>query len=152
MEIRIQGHEGKELTGYEMANEVKNYFQDLGNFLSWTFEDWFQKVSFIPYESDDNIFELRPIETVARPALLLDRQIFPSLDCKKKSILIACWAQGNGYPWRFIAISEKPNKKIHHVFTQINFGIGFENCDAVLPHYRPGQFLPNTTFAQELAK
>lgn len=144
MEIGIQEHEGKELTGYEMRQMADLYWMDLADFLGWRFSNWFDFVRLIPYESDDSRFPARIIEIVPRPAYLLDRNLFPKIDCKKKAILVGAWARGNGIPYRFIAVSHTPDKSIHHVFPQVDFGAGWVNVDATFPEFRIGQGQPVT--------
>ncbi len=151
VEIGIQEYEGKELTGHEMHQMVQSYWTDLAPYVCWPFSSWFDFVRLIPYESDENRFPGRVIELVPRPAYLMDRNLFPRIDCKKKAILICAWAYGVGYPYRFIAVSQKPDKSIHHVFPQINFGDGWINADATFPEFHVGQAQP-ITFAAELIK
>lgn len=147
--IGIADHEGKELTGHEMHKMVSDHWADLGHFVNWPFSAWFDFVRLIPYESDDSRFPARVIELVPRPAYLLDRNLFPRIDCKKKSILLGAWARGNGFPYRFIAVSHRGDKAIHHVFPQIDFGRGWVNADATFPDFHVGQSQP-ATFAAEL--
>lgn len=149
--VETRDHEGKELTGHEMREMVKGYWMDLGSFLRWPFAAWFDFVRLIPYESDEEKFPERTIELVPRPAFLLNRHIFPRIDCKKKAILICAWAEGNGFPWRFLAVSARADKAVHHVFPQIDFGNGWENVDATFPEYAIGQG-QSLTFAAELTQ
>lgn len=151
MYVDIQNHEGKELTGHEMHGMVQKYWMDLGTYLGWPFSAWFDFVRFIPYESDEERFQNRVIELVPRPAYLLDRALFPRIDCKKKSILVSSWAYGNKVPYRFVAVSHKPNKQVHHVFPQVNFGAGWVNADATFSEFQIGQGQP-VTYAAELIK
>ena len=148
--IESESHKGKERTGAQMRETVNRFYSDLGRFLLWPFAAWFDYVKVIPYAADEDVFSPdRIIEVVARPSYLLDREIFPFLDCKKKAILIASWARGNGFPFRFVAVSNMPDKHIHHVLPQINFALGWENCDATFPTFEIGQANP-ATYAVEL--
>lgn len=151
VEVLAQELTGKELTGREMYGAVEAYWGDLGPFLSWPFSAWFRYVSLIPYESDERRFPWRVIELVSRPAFLLDRTLFPKIDCKKKAILIGAWARGNGYPFRFLAVSSRGDKEVHHVFPQIDFGNGWVTVDATFPDFEIGQ-RHDITFAAELSK
>ncbi len=143
--------QGKELTGERMYAFVDRYFTDLGAWLRRSFMDWYNYVKSIPYISDVERFPDRILEIVPRPKYLLDRSIFPKIDCKKKSILIGAWAKGNGIPFRFVAVSERPDHEVTHVFPQVDLGKGWENADATLPEYHFGQGF-NVTFATELQR
>lgn len=149
VEILAQDFDGKEATGHEIRDTVERYYTDLGPYLRWTFPAWFDFVRLIPYASDETRFPGRIIELVPRPAYLLDRGLFPKIDCKKKAILIASWARGNGFPYRFLAVSGRPDKRVHHVFPQINFGGGWVTADATFPDFSIGQN-QSLTFAAEL--
>jgi hypothetical protein len=151
VKVSYQDHEGKELTGREMYRLAEIYSSDLGEFAAWPFSAFFDYVRCIPYLSDEDRFPSRMVEVLSRPKYLLDRSIFPRIDCKKKAILIGAWATANQLPFRFVAVSHKPDKSIHHVFPQINFGDGWINADATFPTFRPGQPQP-VTFAAELIK
>lgn len=134
-----------------MYDLVAEFWPDLGSCLRWPFRAWFDYVRAIPYISDEERFPARVVEVVSRPAYLLDRRIFPRIDCKKKSVLIAAWAKGNHLPYRFLAVSHQPDKFVHHVFPQIDFGRGWVNVDATFPGFQIGQAQP-ATFAAELMK
>lgn len=149
VKVTAREHEGKELTGREMYRLARSYWPDLGHYAAWPFAAWFRFVRSIPYLSDEDRFPARVVEVVARPAHILDRRVFPRLDCKKKSILIGAWAAANGKPFRFVAVSHRPDKSIHHVFPQIDFGRGWVNVDATFPKFEIGQPQP-ATFATEL--
>lgn len=149
VEFLAQEFEGKEATGHEMRDTVDRYYSDLGNYLGWPFSAWFDFVRLIPYVSDDTRFPERIIELIPRPAYLLDRGLFPQIDCKKKAILIASWARGNGLPYRFLAVSSRLDRRVHHVFPQIDFGAGWVTADATFPDFQAGQAQP-LTFAAEL--
>lgn len=151
VQVDVQEYQSKESTGSQMRFVVENDWSDLGGYINWPYPAWFDFVRLIPYESDAERFPDRVIELVPRPAYLLDRQLFPSLDCKKKSILLAAWAYGHGLPYRFLAVSQKPNGEVHHVFPQIDFGEGWSNEDATFASFMSGMGQP-LTFAAELIK
>jgi len=155
MEIEFLNHGGKELTGRFMYHYAQNFPQDLGGFSSLPFPAWYDRVKSIRYKSDDELFPEDPgrvVEVVGRPAILLNRRIFPFLDCKKKSILCGAWAASNNRPFCFLAVSEKPNGEVHHVVPVIDFdGRGMQLVDPTLPEYRIGQIFP-ITYAEELQR
>jgi len=66
----------------------------------------------IPYSPD-----LRGVEVVSRPAYLLAAN-WRGLDCKKKAQVAAAYFQEKGIPWRFLAVSSRPDGKAHHTYVQ----------------------------------
>jgi len=147
--VSVYEHEGKEKTGREMYGLVNAFAGDLGVYASMSFPDFFRFVAGLPYIADDELFRGRVVEVVARPRWLLDGRLVPALDCKKKSILIGAWAKANGFPFRFVAVSHLPNKKIHHVMPQIDFGNGWVNVDATFSNHKVGEGQP-ITYAEVL--
>jgi hypothetical protein len=113
----------KNQTGREMYRMINGTAQDLkGIFFNVNGKkvsadklplvSWFNYVKNIPYRRDP-----KPREIIARPKHIVN---FESLgaDCKKKSLLMAAWLKNNKIPFRFIASSKRPDKKIHHVFPE----------------------------------
>jgi len=138
-----------------MYHFAEEYAGDLGHLASLPFPSFYERVKDIPYQSDDEIFPEerdRILEVVARPALLLNRNVFRRLDCKKKSILCGAWAARNRRPFAFLAVSEMPSREIHHVFPVIDYdGRGYRTADATFPEFRIGQAFPITR-AEELLR
>lgn len=149
----IEPHTGKAKTGRRMYEFAEDFCADIGPRASLPFPIWFALVAGIPYRPDDVLFPdpENGGEIVARPKWLLDSEVFPALDCKKKSILIGAWAARNGFPFRFLAVSELPTKRVHHVFPEVDFGRGMVTADATFPQNRIGQTYP-LTYAEELAR
>lgn len=127
------------------------YAADIAPYAGWPFSAWFDFVRLIPYESDEERFPERVIELVPRPAYLLDRDLFPKIDCKKKAILVGAWAHLRGLPFRFLAVSSRGDRAIHHVFPQIDFGDGWVTVDATFPEFAIGQPY-DVTYAAELER
>lgn len=103
-------------TVQEIKHAVKNYHKDLLKFpelLKMSIREFFNYVKNIPYSRD-----VKDKEIVSRPEYLLT--MFPSLDCKKKSILMASFIQLKYGPqyWRLALSSNRPDGKITHIFTQ----------------------------------
>lgn len=138
-----------------MYHFAQDYAEDLGGLRRLPFRAWYDRVKSIPYRSDDELFPEEPgrvVEVVARPSYLLNRRMFPALDCKKKSILCGAWAAANGRPFCFLAVSQIPSKQIHHVLPVIDFdGRGFNMTDATFPDYHIGPNDP-ITYAEELPR
>jgi hypothetical protein len=87
----------------------------------------------IPYKMDD-----KPIEVLMRPYYAIKFRN-GGIDCKKKAILMAAWAECNRLHWRFIASSRRPDKRKHHVYPQIKLSGEWTNSDATYRHYRIGE-------------
>src|SRR5690606_35542409 len=80
----------------------------------------------IPYRMDT---ELDPEgEITGRPAKLLK---FAALDCKKKAILIASWAEVQGRPWRFVAVDYGGGWS--HVYTEVMLAARWVALDCTIP-------------------
>jgi hypothetical protein len=87
----------------------------------------------IPYKMDE-----KPIEVLMRPYYAVKFRS-QGIDCKKKAILMAAWAERNGLKWRFIASSRRPDKRKHHVYPQLKLSGEWVNSDATYRHYRIGE-------------
>jgi len=125
----------KKQTGAEMKRLVKKYHTDLPRKLrELSITEFFEKIKNLKYRRDK-----KPVEIVARPKILLSGY-FSGLDCKKKAELMAAFFTLKKIPWRFIAVSQRPDKSIHHVFTQYwATGRGWLNADATYKKYRLNQ-------------
>ena len=141
----------KDQTGRIMYDLVDDCFADLGEYRRWPFEAYFDHVRRMPYLSDDRRYAGRVVEELSRPSYALAGLRGP-IDCKKKAIHIGSWAKANGHPFRFLAISERSDKKIHHVAPQIDFGNGWVNADATLSGYSIGMPWSAATYAEELSR
>lgn len=119
----------------EMSNHVEDHFLDIGNFGGYAPEKIFDLVKNMPYFPDPDFYEI-----VSRPSYLLDPEIFPGIDCKKKAILIGAWAKLHGYPYRFMTGSEMEDTEPHHVFPIVKLPeIGWIAMDATMPENEMGQ-------------
>lgn len=135
----------KEQTGREMYRlvEIGQAANDLGELASLPLLSFYTRVKNIPYKRDK-----KGTETIARPRLLLSE--FPSLDCKKKAILMAAWFRANKVPFKFIAVSENPSRKFHHVFVIAKVTGKWRNVDATYSHYNLFEKKPRVTNHQVL--
>jgi hypothetical protein len=100
--------------------------------------DYFRFIRTIPYRRDP-----RPREIIARPAHLLKYRN-AGLDCKKKAILLAAYAKMNGIKYRFIASSRRPDKRIHHVYPEMEISNRMIDTDATYPENRINMKKPAT--------
>ena len=132
----------KDQTGKEMYRIINNYSADLNDVFvkrngkliplsNLSILEMFDVVRKIPYRRD-----IHNIEVVARPIKILASSP-AGMDCKKKSILMSSFCKENKIPFRLIASSRRPDKKVHHVFPQGLLGGMYRNLDATYSHYKP---------------
>jgi hypothetical protein len=132
----------KDQTGKEMHRLINRYCGDLDHvkvfrrgisvpFSSLPLNEAYDFVRKIPYRKDN-----KPVEVVARPAEII-RQRDKGMDCKKKAIVLTSYLRCRGLPYRLVATSRLPTKRIHHVFPQMGFAGRWLNFDATYPHYAP---------------
>lgn len=114
-------------TAQEMARIVKQYWRDLGEWLDVPLLQFYVFVCSLPYVPDPV-----GVETVSRPAYTLKHDYRPR-DCDDKSVLIAAWLEGNGIKKRFVSTSCRPDKRLTHVFVQMENGLFL---DSTYPKYR----------------
>lgn len=128
--------ENKNRTVKEIKTAVNSFYKDLESFpqiVKMDIPQYFAFVKNIPYTRD-----IKEAEIVSRPKFLLT--IFPALDCKKKSILIASFMRLKYGPnsYRFVLSSNRPDGNIGHIFTQIFANGRWINADATYSHNRIG--------------
>jgi hypothetical protein len=102
-----------------------------------SFSDFYNFVRSIPYKRDNE-----PIEIVSRPRLIFDNYLSGiGRDCKKAAVLIGAYCELKKIPWRLVTISTRPDKKIHHVFPQVDFAKDGEyiNTDATYSSMKIGE-------------
>lgn len=129
-------HRGKDATMAEMARMVRAYPEDVAAIPEESLPRFFERLRVVPYGEDLELYGRGDAELVARPAYLLDRRMFPRLDCKKKAILMAAWAEKNEVPWRFVAVCENGSGDAHHVFAQMRIAGEWRNVDPTFPEFR----------------
>ena len=142
MKIGVVNLRSRVQTGKEIYRCARNYYRDLGSKLDTTLETFFNWVRSIPYR-EDNFYS----EVVGRPKHLLR---FPALDCKKKAVLMGAWFTAHGIPWRLVAVSEKADKEVHHVFTQAKINKTWKTADPTYPEYQLFEAKPTVTYAEVL--
>jgi hypothetical protein len=138
----VQILKSRSQTGREIKRLAKKYYNDLGNFLETPLDKFYSYVKNIPYQEDP-----RGQEIVKRPAYLLSGR---TKDCKKAAVLIGSWLEAHGIPWRLVAVSERPDREIHHVFNQARIDGEWKNIDATYPDYKLFQPKPEVTAAEEI--
>lgn len=120
-----------------MRDHVEKHFTDVEEFKYFSPNSIFDHVKEIPFYPDPEFYEI-----ISRPSYLMDPEIFPGMDCKKKSILIAAWAKNKGLPYAFMAGSEEKGVEPHHVFPIVKIPEkGWIAMDATFPHNRIGEIV-----------
>lgn len=151
--ITFHNLDSKDQTGKEMYRLIDQYSGDI-DFIhtrqgvplsSLNLFEYFDFVKNIPYRRD-----IQGIEVVSRPAKIIDNKSV-GMDCKKKSILISAYLKNRGIPFRLIASSKRPDKRIHHVFPQMKIDGRWHNMDATYSEYKPLE-LKKVTKAEVLQK
>lgn len=138
MRVLVRDLFDKDQTGREMYRIIEEYANDLNGidviisgkrktFPDLSLLEAFDTIKLIPYKQDS-----APVEIVARPKYINNET---GADCKKKSILMSSYLKLNGIPYRLVAISNYPDKRVHHVFTQGLFSGQWMNLD---PTYSSG--------------
>lgn len=155
MPVKIWNLKDRIQTGREIAWLARNFYKDLDQTgdIDKPLDQFYSKVRSIPYVEDSEettFFQRDDDEEVARPLFLLDREMYPALDCKKKAVLMSSWLEAHGDPWRLVTNSELPSKEQHHIFPQIQIDGEWYNVDATYPDYELYQSKPESTAAEEL--
>ena len=147
MKAEVEELRSRAQTGRSIYKSAKHY-QDLGMHLDSSLANFFNHVKNIPYKEDT-----KKAEIVSRPKYLLGKSAFKDgIDCKKKAVLISAWLEAHGIPYRLVAVSEKKDKKIHHVFPQAEIQGQWLNVDATYPHYKLFEGKPNVTHGEVLPR
>jgi hypothetical protein len=153
MSIHDFPHKGREDVGRWMYWLGETFAGDLSYMAGMDFPDFHRFVANLPYKNDFSAWHDPLREVVARPSDILDfvkNSQISGVDCKKKAILIGSWCTLNGVPWELIAMSERPDKEIHHVFPLVGIGGKMVNADATYSYNRLGASKPEITHAERL--
>lgn len=118
----------------KIYNVARKFWPDLLEFKDWSLPQFYDYVHAIPFISDD-VYDTEKIhfEVLLRPGYLLNRDIFSFLDCKKKTVLLAAFAEMQDWDWILIATSEDPGFDPHHIFLLLWDGDDWRPVDANLP-------------------
>lgn len=143
MPTKITELTNRDQSGAAIYRQAKN-FKDLGDGLDTTLREWFNFVKSIPYKVNPPGFEI-----VKRPSFVLKNLEVP-IDCKQKAVLMGAWFNAHGIPWRLAAVSERKDRKIHHVFPQARIEGKWKNVDATYNEFKLFEAKPNVTYAEVL--
>lgn len=140
MKMILQDLFDKKQTGKEMYRIIETFSNDLDYIMIISsgsqsrFSDLdlitaFNTIRNIPYRQDQ-----APVEVVARPMYINNDT---GADCKKKAVLMGSYLKENNIPYRLVAVSSRPDRRIHHVFTQGLINGEWKNLDPTYPSYKP---------------
>lgn len=113
---------------YELAKE---FYPDLLEFKDYTLEEFYNVVQSVPFGMDEDYYSPQGEhwEVVPRPAYILNRDIFPFIDCKKKTILLSAFFELKGWDYLLTATSEHEGDP-HHIFILLWTGDDWQAVDA----------------------
>jgi hypothetical protein len=147
MRVEIAPLVDKRQTGRAMHRLVDRFAGDIDRVFvrgyrlplsRWPLPAYHTFVKSIPYRIDS-----APREVVARPSLLLGAIRFGA-DCKKKNILMCAWARRNRVPYRILASSNRPDRRITHTYPQFKIAGEWVNADATYSWHKLGGMKHNT--------
>lgn len=121
-------------TAKDIYNVARKHWPDLLEFKEWNLQQFYDFIHAIPFVSDDVYdTETDHFELVPRPGYLLDRDYFPFLDCKKKTVLLSAFAEMQGWDWILCGSSETEGVDPHHIFLLVWDGDDWLPVDANQP-------------------
>ena len=123
-----------------MLRLIETYWEDVIFFKSHTLLDFFNLVKNLKYIPD-----AKGIEIIHRPKHTLKRNV-KYRDCDDKSILLGSFLYMKKIPFRIVAVSNKPDKKIHHVLLQAIIKGQKVILDATYPRNKIFRYKPITKF------
>lgn len=128
-----------------MRKIVEQYHRDVSWMAAMSADEVFSHVARIPYQRDAEVWGAAA-EVIARPARFGE---FRGLDCKKKAILVACWARNRGIGYRFVVVDDT-GLGVSHVFCEVEEAPGWwVSMDCTLPGlFRPGSPMPMVRYAE----
>ena len=148
-------HKGRAQTARWMYLLAEKFAGDIGELASLSLPEYHTFVAQLPYRNDEIAWGDPFREVVARPGYILQmakNDQIRGIDCKKKAILIGAWCTQNAVPWELMAMSEQPDREIHHVFPIVGLADSWINADATYARYRLGAAKPELTNAERLAR
>lgn len=114
-----------------MGRLAREYCGDMADLASMPPCDLFEYIKAIPYRKDPD-----GVELLQRP-LSLRLEAARGADCDDRAIAVAAWAICARYPWRIVAVSRRPDYRLHHVFTEVLIGKNYIPID---PTYSTSTF------------
>lgn len=118
--ITIKKLTNRQQTVQEIERLAESYKNDFNHKLNIV--DFFNLIKKIPYKRDK-----KPNEILKRPKYIMNDNF---ADCKKKTILAVAYAKKNHIPYRYVTISTRKDRIIHHIFPQFRLKSKWINFDA----------------------
>lgn len=131
---KVSELKGVRHTGAEMLRLSVDFCDDVACFDGYTLEQFFNMVKSLTYKKDPP-----GVEHLSRPAASLSKYA-TYRDCDDKAILIAAYLTRQAklgkkfIPWRFVAVSKKPDRRLHHVVNEVLINGEPRIIDATYPH------------------
>lgn len=116
-----------EQTGDQIGRLARQYWADMADLATSSPQEVFAYIQSIPYRKDPP-----DVELVQRP-LFFRMEAARGADCDDRATAVAAWAVAARYPWRVVAVSRRPDKRLHHVFTEIKLGDQWVPMDPTYP-------------------
>ncbi len=136
MQVKNVELRSREQTAKDIYEIAKLFWSDLLPFQDWTLSEFYDYVHSIPFVNDSIYSDhIDDYEVLPRPLYLLDSEQFPEIDCKKKTILFAAFAEMQGWTYILTAASEHHGVEPHHVYMLLWTGEDWQPVDANLPEY-----------------
>lgn len=110
-----------------MVYLAKTYFKDLARFSNYSVREFFDLVRKLPYIPD-----LKKVEVIHRPGFTLSNTV-KFRDCDDKAVLLGAFLYMKRIIFRFIAVSDNPDQKLHHVLIEAIIGGVPRQLDATYP-------------------
>jgi hypothetical protein len=134
--IRIQPLNGCTATVKGIKYLCKRYRKDIPEkLLQKKPVEFFGWMKNIKYTRDT-----KPVEVIIRPKWLLSPYgLIKGMDCKKKATVTKCYLDSKKLKNRLVLMSNRPDKKMHHILNQVKTKNGWKNFDTTYSHNRPFQ-------------
>lgn len=116
-------------TAQEMVRLARAYKEDMAPYASFSVQELFDFLKAIPYRADP-----KGLEYLQRPYYTVN-QLGAGGDCDDKAICVAAWALCQGKPFRYVAVSRKKDKPLHHVFAEVKIGTEWVGVDPTYSHH-----------------
>lgn len=116
-----------EQTGEQIGRLARQYWSDMADMATASPREVFDYIQAIPYRKDPP-----GVELVQRP-LYLRMEAARGADCDDRATAVAAWAVAARYPWRVVAVSRRPDGRLHHVFTEVKLGGTWVPIDPTYP-------------------
>lgn len=130
--------QGIQQTGALMERLTKQYYTDIAAYADLSLKDFFNTVKRQKYIADP-----KKIEFVQRPKFSLN-PLAKFRDCDDKAVEIGSYLYWHGVPLRYLAVSNRPDGKIHHVLVQAEINGARKIIDATYPQNKLFHFKPIT--------